>query len=153
MLRDATTGDWIGTFSGHKGAVWSCRLDPMGLLAGTASGDFSVRVWDAITGASLYNFGHKHVVKTLDWSCDSKRLATGGHEGILRVFDISKPKEEPLMFVQSAKEVSISAVKRVSYMMHDVFKNAHYDSGGSLFTHNILLIYYIQCNQSAGVCV
>lgn len=104
MLRDATSGDWIGTFSGHKGAVWSCRLDPAGFLAGTASGDFSVRVWDAITGQSLFSFPHKHVVKTLDWSLDSKRLATGGHEGVLRVFDIAEPKKEPLMFVQSPTE-------------------------------------------------
>jgi serine-threonine kinase receptor-associated protein len=105
MIRDASTGDWIGTFSGHKGAVWSCRLDPLALLAGTASGDFSVQVWDAITGQSLYSFPHKHVVKTLDWSLDSKRLATGGHEGVLRVYDITQPKKEPLMFVQSPKEV------------------------------------------------
>jgi len=109
MLRDATTGNWIGTFSGHKGAVWSCRFDPSGNLAATASGDFSVQVWDAITGASLYSFAHKHVVKTCDWSCDSKRLATGGHEGVLRVFDIGRVKEDPLEFVQSTKEkVSIS---------------------------------------------
>eukprot|EP00581_Thalassiosira_minuscula_P008938 CAMPEP_0183707126 /NCGR_PEP_ID=MMETSP0737-20130205/3773_1 /TAXON_ID=385413 /ORGANISM="Thalassiosira miniscula, Strain CCMP1093" /LENGTH=367 /DNA_ID=CAMNT_0025934707 /DNA_START=30 /DNA_END=1133 /DNA_ORIENTATION=- len=109
MLRSATTGDWIGTFSGHKGAVWSCRLDPKALLAGTASGDFSVRVWDAIKGQSLYVFPHKHVVKTCDWSGDSRRLATGGHEGILRVFDITEPEKDPLMFVQSTKEkVSIS---------------------------------------------
>mmetsp|Transcript_16594 Transcript_16594/g.34867 ORF Transcript_16594/g.34867 Transcript_16594/m.34867 type:complete len:326 (-) Transcript_16594:352-1329(-) len=108
MLRDAATGDWIGTFAGHKGAVWSCRLDPAALLAGTASGDFSVKVWDAITGSSLYSFPHKHVVKTLDWSHDSKRLATGGHEGILRVYDVSKPKETPLEFVQStSKTISI----------------------------------------------
>lgn len=106
MLRDASTGDWIGTFSGHKGAVWSCRFDPTGCLAATASGDFSVQVWDAITGSSLYSFPHRHVVKTLDWSLDSRRLATGGHEGILRIFDITSPKREPLEFVQSAKEVS-----------------------------------------------
>ena len=109
MLRDATTGDWIGTFAGHKGAVWSCRLDPAALLAGTASGDFSVQVWDAITGQSLYTFPHRHVVKTIDWSLDSRRLATGGHEGILRIFDMSQPKKEPLMLDQSTQEkVSIS---------------------------------------------
>ena len=45
-------------------------------------------------------------MKTLDWSLDSRRLATGGHEGILRIFDITSPKREPLEFVQSAKEVS-----------------------------------------------
>lgn len=44
MMRDGLTGDWIGTFSGHKGAVWSCRMDPKGVLAATASGDFSVKV-------------------------------------------------------------------------------------------------------------
>ncbi|KAL3772456.1 hypothetical protein ACHAW5_007311 [Stephanodiscus triporus] len=109
MLRDASTGDWIGTFSGHKGAVWSCRLDPTGCLAGSASGDFSVQVWDAITGSSLYSFPHSHVVKTLDWSLDSRRLATGGHEGILRIFDLTLPEGKPLEFVQSTKEkVSIS---------------------------------------------
>jgi len=42
MMRDSTTGDWIGTWSGHKGAVWSCRLDPAAFLVGTASGEFIV---------------------------------------------------------------------------------------------------------------
>ena len=71
------------------------------------TGDFNVKVWDAITGSSLYSFPHKHVVKTLDWSPDSKRLATGGNEGILRVFDISQPEKKPLEFVQSTSEVSL----------------------------------------------
>ena len=45
------------------------------------------------------------MVKTLDWSLDSRRLATGGHEGILRIFDITLPEGKPLEFVQSTKEV------------------------------------------------
>lgn len=88
MVRDATSGDWIGTFRGHKGAVWSCRLDPAGYLAATASGDFSVKVWDAITGKDLTTFGHRHIVKTCEFSPDSKFLATGGHEGILRIYNL-----------------------------------------------------------------
>jgi len=64
MVRDGNSGDWIGTFAGHKGAVWSCQLDSSGGLAATASGDFSVKVWDGITGQSLWQFPHKHIVKT-----------------------------------------------------------------------------------------
>jgi serine-threonine kinase receptor-associated protein len=90
MIRDGTTGDWIGSFVGHKGAVWSCQLDPTGNLAATASGDFSVRVWDAITGKVLWIFPHQHIVKTCAFSSDSHLLATGGHEGLVRVYDLRR---------------------------------------------------------------
>lgn len=90
MIRDGESGDWIGTFQGHKGAVWSCQMDPSGSLAATASGDFSARVWDGITGQSLVELPHQHIVKSCVFSQDSKRLATGGKEGLLRVFDLTK---------------------------------------------------------------
>lgn len=105
MMRDGTTGDWIGTWQGHKGAVWSCRLDSKAYLAATASGDFSAKVWDAITGKELMAFPHKHIVKTVDFSPDSKCLATGGHEGLLRIFDLANPQAQPLTMAQSPDKV------------------------------------------------
>jgi serine-threonine kinase receptor-associated protein len=63
------TGDWIGSFVGHKGAVWSCKVDAYTrTLAVTASGDFSAKLWCATTGKELREFKHKHVVKIVDFS-------------------------------------------------------------------------------------
>ena len=90
MLRDASSGDWIGTFAGHKGAVWSGKLCSEARLAATGSGDFSAKVWDAVTGACLATLEHKHIVKTVDFSGDRASLATGGHEGLCRVFDVER---------------------------------------------------------------
>mmetsp|Transcript_645 Transcript_645/g.1551 ORF Transcript_645/g.1551 Transcript_645/m.1551 type:complete len:349 (+) Transcript_645:158-1204(+) len=88
MIRDGGTGDWIGTWVGHKGAVWSCQMDPTGNLAATASGDYSARVWDAITGQSLIELPHNHIVKTCVFSPNSRRLATGGKEASLRIYEL-----------------------------------------------------------------
>jgi WD40 repeat protein len=63
-------------------------------LAATASGDFSVQVWDAITGQAIWSLQHKHIVKACDFSPDSTKLATGGHEGILRIFDLTQQEKQ-----------------------------------------------------------
>lgn len=61
------------------------------LLETTASADFSARLWDAVTGNQIHEFVHNHIVKSVHFASDRSKLATGGHEGILRIFDVASP--------------------------------------------------------------
>jgi len=95
MLRDGSTGDWIGTFIGHKGAVWSARLSPDASLAVTGSADFSARVWDTFTGECLAELGHNHIVRAValpgtEGGSRSRMCATGGMEKRLRIWDLER---------------------------------------------------------------
>ncbi|CAI9779960.1 unnamed protein product [Fraxinus pennsylvanica] len=114
MLRNGETGDWIGTFQGHKGAVWSCCLDKHALRAASASADFSAKLWDALTGGELHSFEHKHIVRTCAFSEDTHLLLTGGVEKCLRIFDLNRPDAPP-----TEVEKSPGSVRTVAWLHSD----------------------------------
>ncbi|KAL8907317.1 MAG: hypothetical protein Q9207_001494 [Kuettlingeria erythrocarpa] len=92
MLRDGITGDWIGTFIGHKGAVWQARLSSDASLAATGSADFSAKIWDTHTGECLHTLTHGHIVRAVSFPSQPRPqlVATGGFEKKLRIFDLSR---------------------------------------------------------------
>lgn len=98
MLRQGDTGDWIGTFMGHKGAVWGVALNPQATRAATGAADYNAKVWDAIKGEELHMFQHKHIVKSVNFSIDSNYLVTGSIEKLVRIYDLNKPDAAPQIF-------------------------------------------------------
>lgn len=90
MLRRGETGDWIGTFEGHKGAVWGVALDGKAIRAASGSADFEAKIWNAVTGSELSSLPHKHIVKCVSFSHDDSKLVTGSYEKLIRIFDLER---------------------------------------------------------------
>jgi len=110
MLRQGDTGDWIGTFEGHKGAVWGVDVTGDATKVATGGADFSAKVWDAKTGEEELSLQHKHIVKSVHFSADGVCLATGSNDKVLRIYDLEQPSEPIVKF-----EGHTSGIKQVNY--------------------------------------
>lgn len=117
MLRD-WLGDWVGTFLGHKGAVWCSKLSGGDAArAVTGSADFTAKVWDTYTGTCLQTFPHNHIVRTTAIDKAGDRILTGGHEKKIRLFDLSRPEADPTYF--SATDDGLAHKDVVKYLAWD----------------------------------
>ncbi len=80
----------IGSFIGHKGAVWGATITGNAELAATAGSDFTAKLWDANTGSELQTFEHKHIVRSVDFSSINKEwLLTGSNEKLIKIYDVT----------------------------------------------------------------
>lgn len=110
IIREGLTGDWIGTFEGHKGAVWCARFNKFATHVVTASADYSTKLWDAITGDVLHTFQDNRVVKSSVFSLCSKYIYTAGMEKKIRVYDLAVPTAEPTVLSGHMQTVCSLAV-------------------------------------------
>jgi len=115
MLRE-WTGDWIGTFLGHKGAVWSTKLSLDGSRAATGSADFTAKVWDTYSGNPLHSFPHNHIVRTVAMSPSSSHLLTGGQEKKVRKFDLTRPDADADFLSEHGTSAHEGTVKSVVWV-------------------------------------
>ena len=105
--------------------------------AASGSADFSAKIWDALAGDELRCFVHKHIVRACAFSESTSLLLTGGHDKILRIFDLNRPDAPP-------KEVDNSpgSIRTVAWLHSDqTILSSNSDAGGvrlwDLRTQNI----------------
>ncbi|KAI9091100.1 WD40-repeat-containing domain protein [Phlyctochytrium arcticum] len=88
ILRRGNTGDWVGSLTGHKGAIWGARLTRDATISVTGSADFTAKIWDNLTGQVTLTLPHSHIVRCVDVTGEGRYVFTGGYEKKVRVFDL-----------------------------------------------------------------
>ena len=59
MAWNVETGDLIGIYNGHNGAIWGCDINESSELLATVSSDQSTRIWNINTGEQLHEIEHE----------------------------------------------------------------------------------------------
>ncbi|RBR10869.1 uncharacterized protein FIESC28_09302 [Fusarium coffeatum] len=83
----------VSKLAGHPRKVGQVLFNPAAenILA-SASGDFTIKLWDVNTGQSPLTLKHNDIVQSLTWNASGSMLATTSRDKKIRVWDVRQEK-------------------------------------------------------------
>ena len=102
QIQDISTAQYSLSYRGHAGAVNAVAWSPDGKRIASGSSDHTVQVWDVATGKNLLTYtehtrekakgGVIGGVCSVVWSPDGTRIASGGSDKTVQVWDAATGK-------------------------------------------------------------
>ncbi|KAI1212258.1 DUF1900-domain-containing protein [Annulohypoxylon truncatum] len=83
----------VAKLTGHARKVGQVLFNPAAenILA-SASGDFTIKVWDVGAGSSVHTLKHPDIVQSLSWNASGTMLVTTSRDKKLRVWDVRQER-------------------------------------------------------------
>lgn len=83
----------VSKLSGHSRKVGQVLFNPAAenILA-SASGDYTIKIWDVGTGNSPLTLKHGDIVQSLSWSADGNLMVTTSRDKKLRIWDVRQER-------------------------------------------------------------
>src|SRR6266550_796721 len=108
-IWDATTGQLLKSFEGHKDAIYAVAISPNKQILATGSYDQKIILWDIPSGKLIKELeGHNGSVTDLSLRPDGKVLASASADRTVKLWDVASGKRLDT-FSESLKELNAVA--------------------------------------------
>ena len=110
-LWRVSTGEDIGTLSGHRLDVESLAFSRDGQLLASGSSDYTIKLWSVSTWQELRTLsGHSSWVHSVAFSPDGQTLASGSADNTIKLWSVSTWKELHTLSGHSSSLYGVNSV-------------------------------------------